>query len=171
MSSTTRKTPQFRDGIHRMTLLAAAFALLLTAAAPRPAAAQDAGAEPSLYERLGGAYPIAVVVDDFIDRLLANDVLNANPAIDRARTRVPAPGLKFHVTTLVCQVTGGPCEYVGRNMKEAHAHLNITEREWQAMLADFRATLDTYEVPAAEQAELVAIVESTKPQIVVGASQ
>jgi hypothetical protein len=66
----------------------------------------------SLYDRLGGAYPIAVVVDDFIERLLVNKTLNANPAIKEARARVPAAGLKFHVTTLVCQVTGGPCKYV-----------------------------------------------------------
>ena len=54
-------------------------------------------------------------------------------------------------------------------MKTAHAHLGITEKEWQAMLADFRATLDKFKVPAPDQAELVAIVNSTKPDIVVGA--
>jgi hemoglobin len=119
--------------------------------------------------RLGGAYPIAVVVDDFIERLFVNDTLNANPAVNEARRRVPKQGLKFHVATLVCQVTGGPCRYVGRDMKAAHAHLSITEREWQVMLAEFRMTLDKFAVPAAEQGELVAIVNSTKPDIVVGA--
>jgi len=123
-------------------------------------------AAPSLYDRLGGAYPIAVVVDDFIERLLVNRTLNANPAIKEARARVPAAGLKFHVTTLVCQATGGPCKYVGRDMKSSHAHLNISEKEWQAMLTDFGKTLDKFKVPAAEQRELVAIVNSTKAQIV-----
>jgi hemoglobin len=52
-------------------------------------------------------------------------------------------------------------------MKESHAHLNISEKEWQAMLADFKATLDAFKVPALEQKELFAIVESTKPDIVV----
>jgi len=131
-----------------------------------PASAQQAAA-PSLYQRLGGVYPIAVVVDDFIDRLLGNNVLNANPAIAAARERVPAPGLKFQVTALVCSVTGGPCQYHGRGMKEAHTHLNITEREWQAMLADFRLTLNKFKVPEREQGELIAIVESTKGDIVV----
>jgi len=132
------------------------------------AAAQQPAAPPeqSLYQRLGGAYPIAVVVDDFIGRLLVNDVLNANPAINQARARVPAPGLKFHVTSLVCAVTGGPCKYAGRGMKEAHAHLYITEREWQAMVADFRVTLDKFKVPQREQNELIQIVESTKGEIV-----
>jgi hemoglobin len=133
------------------------------------ATAQAAEAQPttSLYDRLGGVYPISVVVDSFIELLLVNDVLNANPAIKAARERVPAAGLKFHVTALVCQQTGGPCKYTGRGMKESHAHLNINEKEWQAMLADFRRVLNNYGVPAKEQQELVAIVESTKKDIVV----
>jgi hemoglobin len=125
--------------------------------------------EKSLYERLGGVYPIAVVVDDFIDRLLVNDVLNANPAIKDARGHVPAPGLKFHVTALVCEVTGGPCKYTGRDMKTAHAKLNITQREWDAMVADFRKTLNKFKVPVKEQEELIQIVGSTKKDIVVAA--
>lgn len=125
--------------------------------------------EKSLYERLGGVYSIATVVDDFIERLLINDTLNANPAIKEARDRVPKAGLKFRVTALVCQVTGGPEKYAGRSMKEAHAHLNITEKEWQAMVADFKKTLDKFQVPAKEQGELIAIVESTKGDIVMPA--
>ena len=108
-----------------------------------------------------------MVVDTFFDLLLVNDVLNANPAINAARERVPAAGIKFHLTALVCQQTGGPCKYTGRGMKEAHAHLNISEKEWQAMLTDFRRTMTNYGVPAKEQRELVAIVESTKKDIVV----
>ena len=98
--------------------------------------------QPSLYERLGGAYSIATVVDDFIERLLVNGTLNANPAINEARARVPKAGLKFHVTALVCEVAGGPCKYTGRTMKEAHQHLNITQAQWDAMVADFRTTLE-----------------------------
>ena len=133
------------------------------------AGAQAQKTEKSLYDRLGGAYPIAVVVDDFIDRLLVNDTLNANPAIKEARGRVPAPGLKFHVTTMVCEATGGPCKYVGRDMKTAHARLNITQKEWDAMVADFRKTLNKFKVPVKEQEELIQIVGSTKKDIVVGA--
>lgn len=156
--------------VKTVSRFAGALLLALGLLLPRAASAQGEQDLPPLYERLGGVYPISVVVDAFIDRLLVNDVLNANPAIDEARARVPAPGLKFHVTTLVCQVTGGPCTYTGRGMPEAHAHLGITDREWQAMLVDFRATLDQFEVPAREQDELVAIVESTKPQIVTAGS-
>src|ERR1051325_1750128 len=103
--------------------------LLLNAAAVRAAEAKK-----SLYERLGGVYSIATVVDAFIEKLLVNDTLNANPAIKEARARVPKAGLKFHVTALVCQVTGGPQMYTGRSMKEAHKNLHITEREWEAMV-------------------------------------
>jgi hemoglobin len=133
------------------------------------AGAQQKPAQKSLYDRLGGVYPIAVVVDDFIDRLLENATLNANPAIKEARTRVPKAGLKFHVTALVCEVTGGPCKYTGRTMKTAHARLNITEAQWDAMVADFKVTLNKFKVPAGEQEELIKIVGSTKPDIVVPA--
>ena len=120
----------------------------------------------SLYDRLGGAYAIATVVDAFIEKLLVNDTLNANPAINAARAHVPKAGLKFHVTALVCQVTGGPQTYNGRSMKDAHRHLNITEKEWDAMVRDFVEVLDQFKVPKAEQAELLTIVGSTKGDIV-----
>jgi len=130
--------------------------------------AQQKPATPtrSLYDRLGGVYAIASVVDAFIERLLVNTTLNANPAIDAARKRVPKAGLKFQVTALVCEVTGGPCKYTGRTMKESHSHLNITDKEWDAMVADFTTTLNQFKVPAAEQKELIDIVASTKPDIV-----
>lgn len=148
--------------------LCGVFCAIAAAAAATPAD-PPATAGQSLYDRLGGAYAIATVVDDFIERLLVDDTLNANPAIKEARSRVPKAGLKFHVTTLVCQVTGGPCRYVGRDMKTAHAKLGIRDREWDAMVADFRQTLDKFKVPAAEQGELIAIVGSTRPDIVAGA--
>jgi len=120
----------------------------------------------SLYDRLGGAYAIATVVDAFIEKLLVNETLNANPAISEARAHVPKAGLKFQVTALVCQVTGGPQMYNGRSMKDAHRHLHITEAEWDAMVHDFVAVLDQFKVPKAEQAELLTIVGSTKGDIV-----
>ncbi len=122
--------------------------------------------EKSLYDRLGGVYSIATVVDDFIERLLVNNTLNANKAIAEARVRVPRAGLKFQVTALVCEASGGPCKYTGRTMKAAHEQLNISEREWQAMVADFRITLDKFKVPQKEQQELIAIVGTTKGDIV-----
>jgi hemoglobin len=124
------------------------------------------GKPASLYERLGGTYAIATVVDDFIERLLVNDTLNANPAIREARARAPKAGLKFHVTALVCDATGGPCKYSGRTMAQAHEHLNITQIEWDAMVSDFKATLRKFGVRPQEEQELMAIVDSTKRDIV-----
>jgi len=123
-----------------------------------------------LYDRLGGVYSIATVVDDFIERLLVNDTLNANPAINQARSRVPKAGLKFQVTALVCEVTGGPCKYTGRAMKESHQHLSISQAEWDAMVVDFKATLNKFKVPQREQQELITIVGSTKNDIVQSSS-
>jgi hemoglobin len=79
---------------------------------------------------------------------------------------VPKAGLKFHVTALVCEVTGGPCKYSGRTMKESHQKLNITPAEWDAMVADFKATLNKFKVPQREQQELITIVGSTRNDIV-----
>jgi hemoglobin len=155
-----------KQGFLGMMSIALITATLLLAR-PARTEGQQAPAKKSLYDRLGGAYPISMVVDDFIERLLVNKTLNANPAIKAARERVPKQGLKFHVTTLVCQVTGGPCKYVGRGMKESHAHLNIHEKEWQAMAADFKKSLDKFKVPEAEQKELFDIVGGTKGDIVV----
>ena len=124
--------------------------------------------KPSLYERLGGVYSIAVVVDDFINRVMADPRLNANPAVDEAHHKVPPAGFKYLVTEMVCWATGGPQRYTGRSMADSHRHLNITPREWDAFMDDFRQTMEKFQVPAAEQGELRAIVESTYGDIVVG---
>ena len=126
---------------------------------------------PSLYERLGGVYSIAVVVDDSIDRIMKDPRLNANPAVDEAHHKVPPPGFKYLVTEMVCWATGGPQRYTGRSMADSHRHLHITPAEWWAFMDDFRQTLDKFNVPAAEQAELRAIVQSTYADIVVGSGQ
>jgi hemoglobin len=144
------------------------FIFFVLLSAPRAVVAQGdmAQQQPSLYDRLGGLAPISVVVSDFIDALVPDSVLNANPAIDAARKRVPAAYLKYHVTALVCQTTGGPCQYYGRAMKESHAHLNITGKEWDRMITIFKEVLAKHGVPAQETQELLTIVESTKGDIV-----
>jgi len=140
-------------------------AVLAVGVGVRPVVAQEA-ADTSLYARLGGVYAIATVVDDFIERLYVNDVLNANPHIKASRDALPKAGLKYRVTELMCVVTGGPCKYTGRTMTDAHAHLQITAAQWDAMAADFKATLDHFNVPEKEQHELFTIVGGTKGDIV-----
>ena len=119
----------------------------------------------SLYERLGGVYSIATVIDDFIDRIMVDPRLNANPRVDEAHHRVPPAGFKYLVTEMVCWATGGPQEYTGRSMKDSHKHLMITEAEWEAFLDDLQQSLDKFAVPQAEHAEIKAIVDSTRADI------
>lgn len=123
--------------------------------------------KPTLYQRLGGVYSIATVVDDFIDRIMIDPRLNANPLVDEAHHRVGKAGFKYLVTEMVCWATGGPQRYTGRGMGDSHKHLKITAEEWKAFLDDFQQTLDAFKVPEAEQKELFAIVESTRGDIVV----
>ena len=123
--------------------------------------------QSSLYERLGGVYSIATVVDDFIDRIMVDLRLNANPRVDEAHHRVSPPGFKYLVTEMVCEATGGPQKYTGRSMRDSHQHMLITAAEWEAFLDDFQQTLDKFGVPHAEQEELKAIVDSTRADIVI----
>ncbi|MBI5909471.1 MAG: group 1 truncated hemoglobin [Betaproteobacteria bacterium] len=150
--------------ILRMTLLSVAFTLG-TSFAP-VVSAQQSGAQKSLYDRLGGLKGITVVVDDFMNRIVANKELNKNPAINAGRKSSPTPYLKFQVSQMVCGVTGGPCKYTGKAMKESHFHLNISEKEWDVMAKEFKKSLDKFKVPAAEQKELFDIVGTTKADIV-----
>jgi hemoglobin len=143
-----------------------AIALVASTLVTPAASAEDAVAKAPLYERLGALKGITMVVDDFIDRLVANKTLNANPAISAGRQASPAPYLKFQVSQMICEVTGGPCKYTGKGMKESHAHLNVTEQEWGVMAAEFQKSLDRFKVPAAEQKELFDIVGTTKSDIV-----
>jgi hemoglobin len=125
----------------------------------------------TLYDRLGGIYAIATVVDAFIDRVMADPRLNANPRVDEAHHRVAPAGFKYLVTEMVGWATGGPQHYSGRSMEQMPMHLLITPQEWQAFLDDFQQTLDTFNVPQTEQAELFAIIESTRAAIVIAPLQ
>jgi hemoglobin len=132
--------------------------------------AMQADQIPTLYDRLGGVYNIATVVDDLIERIMSDARLNKNPAVDEAHHRVPPAGFKYLVTEMVCWAAGGPQQYSGRPMDDSHRHLGITEDEWDAFMADLRQSLAKFGVPAAEEKEIAAIVESTRDAIVAPAS-
>lgn len=140
-------------------------AVVAALALARPLAAQ-APADTSLYVRLGGVPAIALVVDYFVDRLEWNPVIRGNPAVRRAFADPIKPGLKYRLTELVCSTTGGPCTYSGRPMDEAHDGLGINEAEWQAMVEEFQRALRRYKVPPREQQDLLAVVATTKEDIV-----
>src|SRR5947207_13023372 len=90
----------------------------------------------SLYERLGGAYAIAVVVDDFIDRIMVDPRLNANPRVDEAHHRGSAQGFKYYVTEMRCSAAGGPRTYSGSSTVDPQRELLISRAAWSALRAD-----------------------------------
>jgi hemoglobin len=126
---------------------------------------------PTLYDRLGGIYNIATVIDDFIDRVMGDPRLNANPRVDEAHHRVSPAGFKYLVTEMLGWASGGPQQYSGRSMGDTHRDLMITAEEWRAFMDDLQQTLDKFAVPHPEQDEVKAIVESTKEAIVVAPLQ
>lgn len=138
--------------------------LILLAATGSRAHAQD---EPSLYERLGGLPAISLAVSEFMDAFMQDSLIFANPAVKERKTPDVAPLIQYQLTTMVCQTAGGPCTYQGPDMRSAHEGLNVTEAEWDRMVDIFVATLDRLEVPDRETEELLAILGSTKGDIVV----
>ncbi len=126
---------------------------------------------PSLYQRLGGINNIAVLVDDVIERSYVDPVFAANPRIHEAHKHFPKAVYKYNATALACQVMGGPQVYTGRSLKAAHQHLKVTQTEWQALIRIFRDSMNTFKVPAKEQDEIIAIIDSTKDEIIVTSAQ
>lgn len=142
-------------------LVTAALFLAATAAAG-PSFAE----EKSLYERLGGFNPIAATVDDLVDRLYVNGALNANPAVKAVHDLGNKPGFKYIVTAWVVEKTGGPKMYPGKPMDKAHAHLGLTNRDFDIVMNECRTTFYKFNVPAKELEEVMAILESHRPQVV-----
>ena len=136
------------------------------AAAEPPSPAEDEPRPKTLFERIGGTYVLAAVVDDFVNGLYVDPVVSARPAVRRALLAAHKPGFKFQATSLLCQETGGPCKYDGRSMREAHRDLGVTPREWDAAVAVFKRALVRAKVPAAERQELLNLLGTTRGDIV-----
>jgi hemoglobin len=131
--------------------------------------AQEGTPEPSLYDRVGGIFAIAAVVNRFSDEIIKNPKLNVNPALKawnetEAETRLP--GLKFMRTLWVASVAGGPFEYTGLPLNEAHARLNLTPEEFDEVGAEIVRALEFYKVPEAEINLLVEAYMQSKPDVV-----
>ena len=123
-------------------------------------------ATPSLYERLGGTYGIAGAVRILVDRLYDNAAANRNPAVAEFHALVGHAGFAFLVTAWSIEKTGGPACYPARNMTDAHAHLAVTDDEFDIVKTEIAATLHYVGVPAQEHGEFMAIIESYRSQIV-----
>ena len=132
------------------------------ACASATTAAAPAVAE-SLYKRLGGREGIALVVGDFVGNMAADGRVNA-----RFKDMKPADVEKFksYLADQICDATGGPCSYLGRDMKTAHKDMKITEAEWNATVENLGKALDKNNVGAREKGELVALLAPMKGDIV-----
>ena len=140
-------------------------------------------AQNSLYERLGGAFAIAAVVDRFSDAIIQDKVAGQgsdNPALREWHTKELArlPGLKFMRTLWLCNVAGGPQGYVGTrpghdrlSLEEAHRNLHIDSDEFDAVAGILSKTLDDFQVPATEKAEVLAAFAAHKGEVTEGSRQ
>ncbi len=121
--------------------------------------------QASLYERLGGIPAIRAVVDDFVGRILADERVNpwfAHAASDPERAAM----YKSKLADFICQGTGGPCKYTGPDMQAAHHGRGVTEAAFKAVVEDLVATLQKFNVPEKEKADLLGILGPMKSAIV-----
>jgi hemoglobin len=133
---------------------------------PEPEKSEQEPRPRSLFERAGGTYVMAQMVDEFVDAMLADPVIRANAAVKQAVKAERRAGLKFQILSLLCQESGGPCKYEGRTMREAHHAMDLSEREWNAAVRTFKRALVRAAVPPAEREELMNILATTKGDIV-----
>jgi hemoglobin len=142
---------------------------LFPARAQADAAPQETPAEGSLYDRLGGYFGIALVVDRFSDQIIRNPVLNKNPALkewNKTQADARLPGLKFGRTLWIAAAAGGPFVYTGLPLSEAHAEFNLTAEQFAEVGAEIVAALNFYQVPQREQQELVAAYQASMSDVV-----
>ena len=136
--------------------------------------------EPALYDRLGGAFAIAAVVDHFSDAVVQNPIVgqeSKNPQLREWHTGNLGrlPGLKFMRTLWVCNVAGGPQQYAATKsgstplgLEEAHRELKISPAEFDEVAAELGRTLDVFEVPEQEKGEVLAAFAAHKDEVTQG---
>ena len=116
--------------------------------------------QQSLYARLGGSDAIVAVIDDFVARCAADDRINGKFA------RTDISRLKAKLVEQVTAASGGPAWYFGRSMEETHDGMGVTAGEFDALVGDLVATLNRFNVPDAEQQELLGILGPLRSDIV-----
>jgi hemoglobin len=136
--------------------------------------------EKSLYERLGGVFAIAAVVDHFSDAVVKNPIVgqkSKNPQLRAWHTKNLGrlPGLKFMRTLWVCNVSGGPFQFTATKpgttplgLEEAHRELRISPAEFDEVAAELGRTLDYFKVPQREKGEVLAAFAAHKGEVTAG---
>jgi hemoglobin len=139
--------------------------------------------EPTLYDRLGGVFAIAAVVDHFSDAVVQNPIVgqkSENPDLREWHTNNLGrlPGLKFMRTLWVCDITGGPQHYVATvpgstplGLEEAHRQLKISPAEFDEVAAELARTLDVFKVPEREKGEVLGAFDAHKDEVTRGSTQ
>ncbi len=148
---------------HRLASLAMILGLALTVSACNSLGAPSAGTaavEKSLYDRLGGKTAITAVVDDFVGRVAADTRINGKFA------NANIPRLKSMLVDQICQASGGPCTYTGRDMKSTHAGMGVSSSDFDALVGDLVVTLNKFKVPEREKNELLGALGPMKGDIV-----
>ena len=154
--------------------------VILAGAKSTQAEEKQTMAEKSLYERLGGVFAIAAVVDHFSDAVVKNHIVgqqSKNPQLREWHTNNLArlPGLKFMRTLWVCNISGGPFQYTATKpgatplgLEEAHRNLKISPAEFDEVAAELGRTLDVVKVPQAEKAQVLAAFAAHKDEVTAG---
>lgn len=169
---------QVFEGAGVSLVAAALLGSQVAACATTPADA--APAEAPLYERLGGVFAIAAVVDHFSDAVVRNPIVgqtSANPQLREWHTRNLGrlPGLKFMRTLWVCNISGGPFQYTptrpgstNLGLENAHRELRISPAEFDETAAELARTLDHFNVPAREKGEVLGAFAAHKDEVTAG---
>jgi hemoglobin len=135
------------------------------ASTPKANKANSAPKEKSLYDRLGGKKAISAVVDQFVGNVAADDRINkffSQAASDPARLA----SFKKKLVDQICQASGGPCKYTGKDMKTAHQGMGISEADFNALVEDLVKALDKFKVGETEKNQLLGALGPMKSDIV-----
>lgn len=174
------QAPSNNAATRRRIFEVAGAAVAASALVAVPAIAAAADAEPSLYDRLGGVFAIAAVVDDFSDAVVKNPIVGArskNPQLREWHTKNLSrlPGLKFMRTLWVCNISGGPFEYsptkpgaTNLGLENAHRDLRISPAEFDEVAAELARTLDKFKVPAREKGQVLGAFAAHKGEVTRG---
>lgn len=133
----------------------------------------------SLFERLGGEPGVVTIVEDWVNRMVADPRVNftrkgvtkggfsihRNDSVEWQNVPENGTKLKKHFAQFLTLSTGGPAKYDGKEMRATHADMHIANDEFDAAMGDLKSSLDNLGIPTTEQKELLAIVESTRPQV------
>jgi len=137
--------------------------VLVVAALNLAACATMGDPPPTLYKRLGGREGIALVVGDFVTNMAGDSRVNAR---FKGMKGEDVEKLKSNLSDQICDATGGPCSYLGRDMKTTHKGMNISEAEWNATVENLSKALDKNKVEPKDKTELLGLLAPMKADIV-----